>query len=116
MQGGRRSFITPFFAAGVTERLRILYPTSQLPESDIAAIMVHSKVMIVDDGFLRVGSANINNRSMGADAECDIAFEAASEEHRDFIRGERRRLIGHFCGLDADTIAGHEDDLLGFID
>ena len=66
--------------------------------------MVHSKVMIVDDGFLRVGSANINNRSMGADTECDLAFEATSEEHRDFIRSLRRRLIGHFCGVDE---AGH---------
>ena len=78
--------------------------------------MVHSKVMIVDDGFLRVGSANLNNRSMGADTECDLAFEADSEEHREFIRGLRRRLIGHFCGVDEATIAENEDDLLGFID
>ncbi len=47
--------------------------------------MVHSKVMIVDDGFLRVGSANLNNRSMGADTECDLAFEASCDEHREFI-------------------------------
>ena len=53
---------------------------------------------------------------MGADTECDLAFEATSEDHRDFIRGLRRRLIGHFCGLDEDTIAANEDDLLGFID
>ena len=50
-----------------------------------AAVMVHSKVMIVDDGFLRIGSANINNRSMGADTECDLAFEATTEDHREFI-------------------------------
>jgi phospholipase D1/2 len=36
MQGGRRSFTAPFVAAGVMERLRILYPTSQQPESDAA--------------------------------------------------------------------------------
>ena len=41
--------------------------------------MVHSKVMIVDDRILRVVSANLNNRSMGADTECDLAFEATSE-------------------------------------
>jgi phospholipase D1/2 len=115
MQGGRGGFIGPFVSAGVTDRLRVLYPRSTAGKIS-SAVMVHSKVMIVDDGFLRVGSANINNRSMGADAECDIAFEAASEEHRDFIRGQRRRLIGHFCGLDADIIADNEDDLLGFID
>ena len=85
-------------------------------EQSSAAVMVHSKVMIVDDGFLRVGSANLNNRSMGADTECDLAFEAEGEAHREFIRGLRRRLIGHFCGVDEATIAANEDDLLGFID
>jgi len=78
--------------------------------------MVHSKVMIVDDEFLRIGSANLNNRSMGADTECDLAFEAGCEDHRQFIRSVRRQLIGHFCGLDENTIADNEDDLLGFID
>lgn len=115
MQGGRRSFIAPFVAAGVAERLRILYPTSQEPDSDAAAIMVHSKVMIIDDRFLRVGSANLNNRSLGADSECDVAFEATCEEHEAFIRGVRHRLIGHFLGLEAREIAANEHDLLGFI-
>jgi phosphatidylserine/phosphatidylglycerophosphate/cardiolipin synthase-like enzyme/uncharacterized membrane protein YdjX (TVP38/TMEM64 family) len=115
MQGGRGGFIGPFVSAGVTSRLRVLYPRSTDGKSS-SAVMVHSKVMIVDDGFLRVGSANINNRSMGADTECDLAFEAASEHHRDFIRSLRQRLIGHFCGLGEDTIAANEDDLLGFID
>ena len=39
-------------------------------------IYVHAKVMIVDDRLLRVGSANLNNRSMGFDTECDLALEA----------------------------------------
>ena len=78
--------------------------------------MVHSKVMIVDDRFLRIGSANINNRSMGADTECDLAFEATTEDHRDFFCSLRRGLIGHFCGVSEATIADNEDDLLGFID
>jgi phospholipase D1/2 len=115
MQGGRGGFLEPFVAAGVTDRLRILYPAISDIKSSVA-VMVHSKVMIVDDGFLRIGSANINNRSMGADTECDLAFEATSEPHRDFIRSQRRRLIGHFCALDEATIADNEDDLLEFID
>ncbi|WP_349628149.1 VTT domain-containing protein [Bradyrhizobium lablabi] len=116
MQGGRGGFVVPFVSAGVTDRLRILYPSTTEPESGPAAIMVHSKVMMVDDDFLRIGSANINNRSMGADSECDLAFEAASEQHREFIRGVRRRLIGHFCGVDEQEIAADEHDLLGFVD
>ena len=99
MQGGRGGFMTPFVAAGVADRLRILYPAVADGEAS-AAVMIHSKVMIIDDGFVRVGSANINNRSMGADTECDLAFEAGCEEHSEFIRGLRRRLIGHFCGVE----------------
>lgn len=116
MQGGRGGFVAPFVAAGVTDRLRIVYPATDGSPSGPAAVMVHSKVMIVDDDFLRIGSANINNRSMGADSECDLAFEAASEQHREFIRSVRRRLIGHFCGLGEQEIAAKEHDLLGFVD
>lgn len=115
MQGGRGSFVEPFNAAGVTDRLRILYPSIGDGQSS-SAVMVHSKVTIVDDDFLRIGSANINNRSLGADSECDLAFEASSGQHRHFIRSLRRRLIGHFCGLGEDEIAANEDDLLRFID
>ena len=115
MQGGRGGFMNPFVAAGVADRLRIFYPAVGDGEAS-AAVMIHSKVMIVDDGFLRVGSANLNNRSMGADTECDLAFEADSDAHFEFIRGQRRQLIGHFCGVDEDTIADNEDDLLGFLD
>ncbi len=115
MQGGRGGFMDPFVAARVVDRLRILYPAVEDGESS-AAVMIHSKVMMIDDGFLRVGSANINNRSMGADTECDLAFEAGCDEHFEFIRGQRRRLIGHFCGVDEDTIAENEDDLLAFLD
>ena len=84
--------------------------------SEATAVMVHSKVMIVDDRFLRVGSANLNNRSMGADTECDLAFEATSEAHREYIAGLRRQLIGHFCGVDEREIASNEADLFGFLD
>ena len=31
----------------------------------------------IDDTLLRIGSANINNRSMGFDTECDLSLEAA---------------------------------------
>jgi phosphatidylserine/phosphatidylglycerophosphate/cardiolipin synthase-like enzyme len=52
--------------------------------------------MIVDDVFLRVGSANINNRSVGLDTECDLAIEAANDQQREAIARIRRQLLaGH---------------------
>ncbi|WP_235976709.1 VTT domain-containing protein [Bradyrhizobium archetypum] len=115
MQSGRGGFIGHFVAAGVMDRVRFLYPSTRGPEKN-AVVMVHSKVMIVDDHILRVGSANLNNRSMGADTECDLAFEATSETHRKYIARLRRQLIGHFCGVDEREIARNEADLFGFLD
>ena len=40
-------------------------------------IYVHSKIGIVDGELLRVGSANINNRSMGLDSECDLLIDSS---------------------------------------
>lgn len=43
-------------------------------------IYVHAKLMIVDDDYLRVGSSNMNNRSLRFDQECDVALEAGGDE------------------------------------
>lgn len=67
-------------------------------------INVHSKVMIVDDDFVRVGSANLSNRSMGFDSECDIAVEAASSEHRATIARLRDRLLAHHLRIAPDEL------------
>ncbi len=65
------------------------------PESEIN---IHSKVTIVDDHFVRIGSANLNRRSMGVDTECDIAIEAEHDDARDAIAELRNRLISeHLC-------------------
>jgi phospholipase D1/2 len=115
MQSGRGGFIGAFAAAGVMDRVRFLYPSTREGEAE-AAVMVHSKVMIVDDRILRVGSANLNNRSMGADTECDLAFEATSEAQQRSIAQVRRQLIGHFCGVDEREIERNEADLFGYLD
>ena len=45
---------------------------------------IHSKLMIVDDRLLTVGSANFTNRSLGVDSEINASWETA--------RGRNRRL------------------------
>ena len=66
-------------------------------------IIVHAKLAFIDDTMLRVGSANINNRSMGFDTECDLAFEAqagaAGEAQRATIRRLRTSLVAHWLAL-----------------
>lgn len=55
-------------------RLHVYYP--EVPDLGERSINVHAKLCIVDDAIARVGSANLNNRSMGFDTECDLAVEA----------------------------------------
>lgn len=89
----RGRFVRRLRAADRHGRLRIVCPFV----GDVA-VNVHSKVMIVDDCFARIGSANISNRSMGLDTECDAAIEAADEPTREAIVGLRRDLLAEHLG------------------
>src|SRR5262249_31751407 len=89
---------------GVAGRVRLLYP-EVADGGDAVATMVHSKVMIVDDRVLRIGSANLNNRSMGTDTECDLAIEAADETQRRSGARIRNRLVREHCGAGGEEVA-----------
>ena len=65
-------------------RLRLVYPAAS--RSQDVPTFVHSKVMVVDDRLVRIGSANFSRRSMGVDTECDVAVDAAADP-----RGAARR-------------------------
>jgi len=54
-------------------------------------------VAIIDERLVRVGSANLNNRSAGFDTECDLAIEATSRSEAAAIARFRARLLGHFA-------------------
>jgi len=71
-------------------------------------IYVHAKLMIVDDEVLRIGSANMNNRSMGLDTECDVFIDAARPGNghaAEVITRIRHRLLAEHCGLEPDQIS-----------
>ena len=102
MRPGRILFRKALDAA--QSRVRLLYPEVE-SGSGRASTMVHSKVMIIDDRLLRVGSANLNNRSMAADTECDLVIEAQTEEHRAAIRAVRNRLLADHCGVTPAAVA-----------
>lgn len=103
MRNGRIRFWRTVRAAG-GKRVRLVSP-AVTQDGRTVDVMVHSKVMIIDDRFMRIGSANLNNRSMGADTECDLALEAADEKQRAAIRAVRDRLLGEHCGVAAEEVA-----------
>ncbi|MDF3075831.1 MAG: phospholipase [Alphaproteobacteria bacterium] len=72
-------------------RLGLLFSRAHCdPHCDVK---IHSKVMIVDDRFLRIGSSNLNQRSLGLDSECDLAIEATTLQARHSIRRFLRDLL-----------------------
>jgi phosphatidylserine/phosphatidylglycerophosphate/cardiolipin synthase-like enzyme len=78
------------------DRFRIYHPVTAKGEP----IYVHSKLMIIDEELMRVGSSNFNNRSMRFDNECDVAFEAdGSELTRSKLRDLRNSLLGERLGV-----------------
>ena len=59
-------------------RFRVYYPdVPGLVEG--TCVDVHSKLMIVDDALLRIGSSNLCNRSMALDSECDLVVESRGQ-------------------------------------
>jgi len=85
-------------------RLGIYFP--HMPGLGEDCINLHSKVLVVDNNFLRIGSSNLSNRSMGFDTECDLAIEANDDERIEAaIEKFRNRLIGEHLGVPAEAVA-----------
>jgi phosphatidylserine/phosphatidylglycerophosphate/cardiolipin synthase-like enzyme len=100
MDGARHRLIQVLWAADDHRRLGVYWPVTD----GGAPIYVHSKVLVVDDRLLRVGSSNLNNRSMGFDSECDVAIEAhANSPHHDDLRRQvrlvRHQLVSEHLGV-----------------
>ena len=116
MGAGRQLFMAAFEEGDLRRRIHFLYPFARgLPGDEeyepankhadgTYSIHVHSKVLIVDDAFLRIGSSNLNNRSMGFDTECDLGIEADTAAHRAAIAEVRNRLVAEHWGLEPGDV------------
>lgn len=86
------------------DRFRIYVPVTQGGND----IYVHAKLMIVDDRILRIGSANLNNRSLGLDSECDMVLDCALPANRGMekaVAALRTRLMAEHLGVDEAMVA-----------
>ncbi len=103
MDRTRTLFLKRLQGADHHGRLRAYSPVTSLGR----LIIVHAKLAIIDDGLLRVGSTNLNNRSAGFDTECDITVEASGKNAaaaRTRIAEIRTRLLAHWLGCDSQVI------------
>lgn len=91
-------------AADTFTRLGLYYP--QIPGLGTQCVSLHSKVLIVDDDIVRIGSSNLSNRSMGFDTECDLTVEAYGDSRLQAgIASLRNRLLSEHLGLAHDIVA-----------
>jgi phosphatidylserine/phosphatidylglycerophosphate/cardiolipin synthase-like enzyme len=66
--------ITPTEVPGLKVHICTLVAPDSPPDNWLE-VYIHSKLMIVDDVFTTLGSANINERSMSSDSELNICVE-----------------------------------------
>jgi len=86
------------------QRLLICYPDRDGLED--AVIIVHSKLLVADDQLLTLGSANLSNRSMSFDSECNLALAADGDAERcKIIAGLRDRLLAEHLGSTQQQVA-----------
>ncbi|SEO46444.1 phospholipase D-like domain-containing protein [Trujillonella endophytica] len=88
------------------DRFRLYVPVTESRRP----IYVHAKVTVVDDRLLRIGSSNLNNRSMGLDTECDLSIEVADdapdrEALAATVLGMRDRLLGEHLDVAPEEVA-----------
>lgn len=103
MDGARRALLHMLWEADVHGRFAAYYPVTAGGEP----IYVHAKVVVMDETLLRIGSSNLNNRSMGFDTECDLAIESA--ERGDAVGRAavelRNILVAEHLDVDPEVIA-----------
>jgi phospholipase D1/2 len=100
----RYSVFRQLIEADTHKRLRLVYPAASRTKHVLT--FIHSKVMIVDDTLVRIGSANFSRRSMAVDTECDVAVDATAQtDARAGIRRIRDRLLAEHLDLTPEAVA-----------
>ncbi len=91
-------------------------------EIESQEVYVHSKLMIIDDHFVRIGSANMSNRSMGLDSECDLSVELLlgddsiskqniEDSSRNAVPALRDKLLCEHLKISRDVLSEKIDSL-----
>jgi phosphatidylserine/phosphatidylglycerophosphate/cardiolipin synthase-like enzyme/uncharacterized membrane protein YdjX (TVP38/TMEM64 family) len=102
MLSGRNEFIRHLEDSEAASRWLVAAPRAAGDSS--VDVSLHSKVMMVDDKYLRIGSANLCNRSMATDSECDLVLLAGDNAGQARLRHLRLSLIAEHCGCEVDAL------------
>lgn len=117
MDSARHRLLQMLWAADTYGRLGVYWPATDRG----APIYVHAKVLVVDDRLLRIGSSNLNNRSLGFDSECDLAVEAGlgAGDSQDGLRrtivSVRDELVCEHLGVTVDDFGDRQRRTSSFL-
>jgi len=93
-------------------RLQVIHPLIRHPDSPFHAkpksVYVHSKLILVDDRYLSIGSTNIAARAFRVDSEVNLTLEALTPPERKELRHFRNSLMEHW-GLKKNSIYPFHD-------
>ncbi len=103
MDSARERLLRLLWSADIHGRLGVYWPVA----AGGTPVYVHSKVVVIDDRLLRIGSSNLNNRSLGFDSECDLALEAVPRRRgcadvRREILDARDDLVAEHLGVSTE--------------
>jgi len=100
--------------------LGVYYPAVKNAGGAEIPVYIHSKLLLVDDRFLSIGSANMNNRSMGLDTELNVSWQARPGETQTLrsLRDVRVNLLAEHSGLSGDraSVLARMRGLVGALD
>ncbi len=103
MDSARARLFEAIKARDTYDRFRMFHPFNAAG----TPIYMHAKILIVDDQYLRIGSSNFNNRSLGFDSECDVALDAATtagEREAKQIARIRNDLLAEHLGKNESDV------------
>lgn len=101
MDGARARLMAALAERDRRGRLRMYHPVT----AGGRPIYCHAKILVADDRVLRLGSSNMNNRSMRLDTECDLALDARTADDRARVAAIRDGLLAEHLGADPAAVA-----------
>jgi phospholipase D1/2 len=104
--------------ADIYGRYQMMSPL--LDTLDEGVLNVHSKVFSADDRLFCIGSANLSNRSMACDTECNLCIEAVGSDWARIATGIahlRARLLAEHLDTQPEVVmrAVRDDNLLAAV-
>ncbi len=100
MDTARARLMAALWARDPHMRLRLYHPVTTGGRD----IYCHAKILIADDDVFRLGSSNMNNRSLRLDTECDLALQAPDDAARATIARIRGGLIAEHLDVAPEEV------------